>query len=105
MRKLDITRAALVGVTADRKEEIGQPFKLSCDGCGTDVYISEPCIEPAKQAVAARGQKLYYLCPSCAQPFLDATAREGRDLEATRMAMKEILPDIERRRREFLRNN
>ena len=103
MRKsLDVSQSALLGVLIARKHQIRQPYRMTCDGCGVDVYCSKSCVAPARQAARARGHRLYIVCPSCSEPFLQEAA-EGGELEASSQeALNDVLREILRRRRAFL---
>lgn len=105
MNQLDATQSAVLGVLADRKDAIKSPERLTCHGCGVDVFVTKGMLVPAKQEAAARNHRLYIVCPTCAGPFLNRVASGDGVAAGTPAAMKEVLPEIMQRRRQFLRSN
>lgn len=103
--KLDVTQSALMGVLVARKNEIKEPHKLTCHGCGVNIFVSKPCLDHAIQSAKDRNHRLYYVCPACAEPFLQAVALGDGVMVGTPAAVDEIMPDMMRRRREFFQQN
>lgn len=106
-KKLDpVNASAILGVTADRRNEIQQPTPLTCDGCGVTVYCSKSCIQPARNSAAFRGHRFYVVCKDCGAPFLDGIARGDGELEsASQMALDDVMPELHERRRRFIAGN
>jgi hypothetical protein len=102
MKKLEARGSScLLGINAERRDQIAYPVRLTCDGCGTDVYVSRPLIEPAKQAALIRSHKLYIVCRSCCEPFFEEVA-QGGELAGTPAGIADVIGDVQSRRRRFL---
>lgn len=97
---LDTTQAAMVGVSADRRDDIAFPLKLACEGCGVDVYVTKYLVEGAKVQCKAMGIKLQPVCRDCAQPFFEQVAAGNGSACGPAQAVAESMPDlIEARKR------
>jgi hypothetical protein len=105
MSKIDQSQSCLIGVGEDRKDKIRDPAKRTCCGCGGPVYFSADLIPIAFDASRARGERLQFVCPKCAEPCFDRIAAEGGDLAGTPAALAEVMPTIRERRRRFLQSN